>query len=100
MQVLSSAKREITTNRKILKMIYYSPFCPHLQYEAQLCRQANTESQKQIQLVQDKAVEKIYFILKFKDMFHLQNCPFLNQIEQNEKLLKTFPTLKYCGYTN
>ena len=49
------------TNRDILKMIYYSLFGSHLQYGAHLWEQANTENQKQIQLLQNKAVKKNMF---------------------------------------
>ena len=31
---------------------------------------------------------------------HLQNCLFMNQIEQSEKLAKSFLELKYCGYNH
>ena len=27
----------------------------------------------------------------------MQNCLFMNQIEQNEKIAKSFSKLKYCG---
>ena len=36
-------------------------------------------------------------LLKFCDIIHLQNCLFMNQIKQNEKLAKFLSELKYCG---
>ena len=30
----------------------------------------------------------------------MQNCLFMNQIEQNEKIAKSLPKLKYCGNTH
>ena len=39
-------------------------------------------------------------LLEFCDIVHLQNCLFMNQIKQNEKLAKTFSELKYCGYNH
>ena len=35
---------------------------------------------------------------KFGDIVHLQNCLFMNEIKQNEKLAKSFSELKYCSY--
>ena len=106
------SKMQNIANRNILKMIYHSLFSSHLQYGAQLWGQTNTENQNQIQQLQNKAVRKISFkkrfdpveplykelnILKFRDMVHLQNCLFMSQIEQNQKLAETFPALKHCG---
>ena len=65
--------------------------------------------------IQNRALRKISFkklhdpteqlykdlkILKFCDIVHLQNCIFMNQIEQNEELAKSFSELKYCGYNH
>ena len=36
-------------------------------------------------------------ILRFSDSVCMQNCLFMNQIEQNEKIAKSFSKLKYCG---
>ena len=35
---------------------------------------------------------------KFGDIVHLQNCLFMNEIKENEKLSKSFSELKYCSY--
>lgn len=90
-------------------MFYHSLFGSQFQYEAHLWEQANTKNQKQVQLLQNKAVKKICFkkqfdftdslytklnILKFKDMVHLQNYLFMSQVGHNKKLAETFPALK------
>ena len=36
-------------------------------------------------------------ILRLSDSMCIQNCLFMNQIEQNEKTVKSFSKLKYCG---
>ena len=80
------------------------------------------KSQNEIQVMQNRALRKISFkklhdptaqlykdlkLLKFCDIFHLQNCLFMNQIEQLaknlknlkleqlEKLAKSFPEFIY-----
>ena len=103
--VLSKLRNK--TNCNTLKMIYHSLFGSHLHYGAQ-----NTKNQKQVEILQNRVVRKITFkkrfdqtdvlykelnISKFRDILHLQNCLFMSQIEHNEKLAKTFPTLKHCG---
>ena len=39
-------------------------------------------------------------LLKLCDIVHLRNCLFMNQIEQNEKLAKSFSESKYCDYNH
>ena len=41
-----------------------------------------------------------FSFLNLSSIAHLQNCLFINQIEQNEKFAKSFSELKYCGYTH
>ena len=109
------SKLRHNTNLKTLKIVYHSLFASYLQYGAQLWGQANKESQNKIQVIQNRALRKISFkklhdptaqlykdlkLLKFCDIVHLQNCLFMNQIEQNEKLAKSFSELKYCGYNH
>ena len=36
-------------------------------------------------------------ILRYSDSVFMQNCLFMNQIEQNEKITKSLSKLKYCG---
>ena len=60
-------------------MIYYFSFGSHLYYGALQWGQTNTENQKQTEILQTRAVWKINFK------------------KHNEKLAKTFPTLKHCG---
>ena len=36
-------------------------------------------------------------ILRFSGSVCMQNCLFMNQNEQNEKIVKSFSKLKYCG---
>ena len=72
--------------------------------------QANKESPSKIQVIQNRALRRLSFtklhdptaqlykdfkLLKFFDIVHLQNCLFMNQNEQNEKLVKSFSELKY-----
>ena len=72
----------------------------------------NPENQKQIEIFQNRAVQKITFkkhfdqtdpsykelnILKFRDFVHLQICLFMSQMEHNRTLATTFLTLKHCG---
>ena len=40
---------------------------------------------------------KNFGILKFHDLIKLQNRIFICQLEQDQQLAKTFPTLKQCG---
>ena len=106
------SKLQDMTNRNTIKMIYHSLFGSHLHYGAQLWGQINTENQKQIELLQNRAVRKITFkkpfdqtdplykelnMLKFRDIVDHQNYLCMNQTEHNGKLAKTFPTLKHCG---
>ena len=65
-----------------------------------------------MQKLQNQALRKIAFkklhdpvkpfykdlkILKFKDLFNLQNCLFVSQIQQNQTLTKSFVTHKHGG---
>ena len=108
--ILSKFKHN--TNLTTLKIVYHSRLASHLQYGAQLWGQANKESQNKIQVIQNKALDKIRFkntydptaqlqidlkLLKFCEILYWKNCFFMNQIEQNEKLAKLFSELKYCG---
>ena len=110
-----SSKLRHNTNLKTLKIVYHSLFASDLRYGAQPWGQANKESQNKIQVIQDRALRKISFkklhdstaklyknlkVLKFCEIVHLQNCLFMNQIEQNEKFAKSFSELKYCGYNH
>ena len=67
--------------------------------------QANKGSQNKIQVFQNQALTKISLkklhdptaqlykdlkLLKFCDIAHMENCLFMNHIEQNEKLAKSF----------
>ena len=67
------------TNLKTLKMVYYSLLASYLQYGAQLWGQANKESQKEIQAIQNRALRKISF-KKLHD--------FTAQLYKGLKLLK------------
>ena len=75
----------------------------------------NKENQKQIEILQNRSVQRITFknwfftgqtdslhkelnLLKFRDFVHLQNGLLMSQIEPNGKLSKFFSTLKHCGY--
>ena len=84
----------------------------NLLYSTQLSGQTNLANQNSIQVLQNHAIRKICFkkrneavsgdfkkfgILKFHDLIKLQNCIFICQLEQDEQLAKTFPTLKHCG---
>ena len=96
------SKLRHNTNLKTLKIVYHSFFVSYLQYGAQLWGQSNKESQNKIQEIQIRALRKVSIkklhdptaklykylkLLKFCDIVHLQNCLFMNQIEQNEKNL-------------
>ena len=109
------SKLRHNTILKTSKVVYHSLSASCLQYGAQLWGQANKESQNKIQVIQNLALRKISFkklqdptaklykdikLLKFCDIVHLQNCLFMNQIEQNGKLAKSFSELKYCGYNH
>ena len=74
-------------------MIYRFLFGSHLHYGAQLWWQINTVNQKQIEILQNRAVGKITFekhfdrtdslykelkVLKFGDIVHLQSCLFMS----------------------
>ena len=37
-------------------------------------------------------------MLKFNDMMYLQNCLFMLQMEQNQKLASSFPGLNPCDH--
>ena len=91
-------------------MVYHSLFGSNLLYRAQLWGQTNLANQNSIQVLQNRAIMKICFkkpnevvsedfkkfgILKFHDLIKLQNCIFICQLEQDEQLAKTFPTLKH-----
>ena len=93
-------------------MVYHSLFGSNPLYGAQLWGQTNLANQNSIQVLQNRAIRKICFkkpneavsgdfkkfgILKFHDLIKLQNCIFICQLEQDEQLAKTFPTLKNCG---
>ena len=45
------SKLRHNTNLKTLKFVYHSLFASYLQYDAQLCGQANKESQNKIQMI-------------------------------------------------
>ena len=100
------------TNLNVLKIAYHSIFGSHLQYGSQLWAQTSRENVNAIQVLQNRALRKIAFkksndpvselykdfkILKFCDLVQLQNCLFMVQLEQNEKLAKSFTELKHCG---
>ena len=106
------SKSQNITKCKTLKMTYHSLFGSYLHYGAQLWGQTNTEKQKQMEILQNRAVRKITFkkcfdsagslykelnVLKFCDIVDLQNCLFMSQTAHNGKLVKTFPTLKQSG---
>ena len=93
-------------------MVYHSLFGSNLLYGAQLWGQTNLANQNSIQVLQNRAIRKIclkkpneavsgdfkkFGILKFHDLIKLQNCIFICQLEQEEQLAKTFPTLKHCS---
>ena len=74
-------------------MIYHFLFGSHLHYGAQLWEQINTVNQKQIEILESRAVRKITFekyfdridplyrelnVLKFGDIVHLQKCLFMS----------------------
>ena len=42
-------------------------------------------------------IYKDFKILKFPDLIKLQNCLFVSQLEENEKLSSSFADLKHCG---
>ena len=92
--------------------MYHSLVGSHLHYGAQLWGQTNTENINKIPVLQNQALRKttvkmlhdstnkIYKnlkILRFSDSVCMQNCLFMNQIEKNEKIAKSFFQLKYCG---
>ena len=92
--------------------MYHSLVGSHLHYGAQLWGQTNTENINKIPVLQNQALRKttvkmlhdstnkIYKnlkILRFSDSVCMQNCLFMNQIEKNEKIAKSFSQLKYCG---
>ena len=94
-----------------MEIIYHSLFGSHLQYGAQLWGQGKCVNRNNIQKLQNRALRKVTFkklhdpvnpfykdlnILKFKDLFHLQRCLFVSQIEQNQTLSKSFVNLKHC----
>ena len=98
-------------NLNILKIVYHSLAGSHLHYGAQLWGQTNTENINKIRVLQNRALRKITFkmlhnstneiyknpkILRFSDSVCIQNSLFMNQIEQNEKIAKSFSKLKYC----
>ena len=106
------AKISLRPESAPLKMIYNSLFGSHIHYGVQLWGQTNTENQKQIEILRNRAVQKIAFkkhfdqtdplykesnILKFRDIMHHQNCLCMDQTEHNEKLAINFPTVKHCG---
>ena len=105
-------KIRYNANATILKVVYHSLFGSNLLYDAQLWGQTNLANQNSIQVLQNRAIRKICFkkpneavsgdfkkfgIVKFHNLIKLQNCIFICQLEQDEQLAKTFPTLKYCG---
>ena len=98
-------------NLNILKIVYHSLAGSHLHYGAQLWGQTNTENINKIRVLQNRALREITFkmlhnptneiyknpkILRFSDSVCIQNSLFMNQIEQNEKIAKSFSKLKYC----
>ena len=98
-------------NLNILKIVYHSLAGSHLHYGAQLWGQTNTENINKIRVLQNRALREITFkmlhnptneiyknpkILRFSDSVFIQNSLFMNQIEQNEKIAKSFSKLKYC----
>ena len=98
-------------NLNILKIVYHSLVGSHLHYGVQLWGQTNTENINKIRVLQNRALREITFkmlhnptneiyknpkILRFSDSVCIQNSLFMNQIEQNEKIAKSFSKLKYC----
>ena len=92
--------------------MYHSIVESHLHYGARLRGQTKAENINKIRVLQNKALRKITFkklhdstnkihkdlkILRFSDSVCMQNCLFMNQIEQNEKISKSFSKLKYGG---
>ena len=110
------SKLRHNTNLKTLKIVLSFTFCIIYSIWCQaLWGQANKESQNKIQVIQNQALRKTSFkklhdptaqlykdlkLVKCCDIVHWQNCLFMNQIEQNEKLAKSFSELKYCGYNH
>ena len=93
-------------------MTYHSLVGSHLHYGVQSWGQANPENINKMRVLQNRAFTKITFkclhdstneiyknlkILRFSDSVCMQSCLFMNQIEQNEKIAKSFSELKYCG---
>ena len=80
-------------------------------YGSQLWRQSNITNQNKIQkqslkknIVKTKkkqdSISQVYKelkILKFSDLFYLQNCLFMFQIETNQRLANSFVDFRHCG---
>ena len=92
--------------------MYHSLVGSHLHYGVQSWGQTNPENIRKIRVLQNQSLRKITVkwlhnstneiyknlkILRFSDGVCMQSCLFMNQIEQNEKIAKSFSELKYCG---
>ena len=93
--------------------MYHSLGGSYLDYDAQLWDQTNAENVIKSKVLQNRVLRKITFknlhdstnekcknlkILRLSDSVCLRiTVFFLNQIEQNEKIAKSFSKLKYCA---
>ena len=93
-------------------IVYHSLVGSHLFYAVQLWGQTNAKNINKMRMLLNRAIVKITFkklyylpnqikknlkILRFSDRVCMQNCVFMNQIEQNEKIAKSLSKLRYCG---